>query len=485
MSYKYKEDDTIAAISTPLGEGGIGIVRMSGDKSLEILSKIFSFEGKIKDVPCETSLTKKTDIIGNSDKNLGFKSRFLHYGKVYDENNNLIDEVLAVYMKPPTTYTGEEMVEINCHGGIVPLRRILETVLRAGARAAESGEFTRRAFRNGKLDLVQAEAVMDLISAKTDGSFDVAMGQLQGRLSDRIRQIRKDFADLLVQITVNIDYPDEDIEEMTYGDVLSNLNKIACRLEDLASTADRGRIMREGLKIAIVGKPNVGKSSLMNILLNYDRAIVTEIAGTTRDTIEETLNVRGIPVVLTDTAGIRETDDVVEKIGVEKSKISIDTSDFVFFVLDGNRPIDNEDFEIFEHVKGKKYAIIVNKSDLNLVITTDEIDSLFGLKPEYISTAKEKGINIIEDIIEDFVNSKSSGFENKDQISITNIRHKNLIENALDLIKDAILATEGMQPLELIEIDVNEAYGILGEIIGETASGDIIDKVFERFCLGK
>ncbi len=472
MNNLYDDGDTIAAISTPIGEGGIGIVRISGDQSLDLLSKIFEPANK--------------DIKKNNKDQLLIPSRVLTYGKIYDKKRNLIDEVLVSYMKSPTTYTGEETVEINCHGGIIPLRNILNTVVSLGARPSERGEFTKRAFLNGKLDLTQAEAVMDLISAKTDTSFNVAMTQLQGRLSEHIRLIRSYFVDLLVQITVNIDYPDEDIEELTYSNILESLHKIDSSLKELSASSERGRILRDGLRVAIVGKPNVGKSSILNALLYEDRAIVTDVPGTTRDIIEETIDVRGIPVVITDTAGIRDTDDLVEKIGVEKSKLSIESSDLIFFVLDAARIIDEEDERIFSHIRDKNHIILINKNDVdNKAISSNEVKEHFGEDATEISAIRDGSIQEIETLIEDYVNSKSSGFAASQNFMITNARHKKLIDDSILAVSDAITSTEAFEPLEILEIDVNHAYELLGEIIGETTAGDIIDKVFERFCLGK
>lgn len=472
MNNLYDDSDTIAAISTPIGEGGIGIVRISGDQSLDLLSKIFEPANK--------------DIKKNNKDQLLIPSRVLTYGKIYDKKRNLIDEVLVSYMKSPTTYTGEETVEINCHGGIIPLRNILNTVVSLGARPAERGEFTKRAFLNGKLDLTQAEAVMDLISAKTDTSFNVAMTQLQGRLSEHIRLIRSYFVDLLVQITVNIDYPDEDIEELTYSNILESLHKIDSSLKELSASSERGRILRDGLRVAIVGKPNVGKSSILNALLYEDRAIVTDVPGTTRDIIEETIDVSGIPVVITDTAGIRDTDDLVEKIGVEKSKLSIESSDLIFFVLDAARIIDEEDERIFSHIRDKNHIILINKNDVdNKAISSNEVKEHFGEDATEISAIRDGSIQEIETLIEDYVNSKSSGFAASQNFMITNARHKKLIDDSILAVSDAITSTEAFEPLEILEIDVNHAYELLGEIIGETTAGDIIDKVFERFCLGK
>jgi tRNA modification GTPase len=333
-------EDTIAAIATAYGEGGIGIVRISGDQAKSILGQVF--------VP------KKLPDISNID------NRRLYYGNIIDKDNSeLIDEVLAVYMQGPRTYTAEDVVEIYCHGSIVSLRKTLSLVLRKGARLAEKGEFTKRAFLNGRLDLSQAEAVMDLISAKTDKSFNVALGQMEGQLSERIKAIRSELMDVLVNITVNLDYPDEDIEEITYNSLTNSLSAISDDIDKLIATADTGRIIREGLNVVIIGKPNVGKSSLMNALLKESRAIVTEIPGTTRDTIEEVISIRNIPVKITDTAGIRETDDAIEKIGIEKSKASFNRADLIILILDGSEPLSQEDYDIIDYVGNRKIIAFI------------------------------------------------------------------------------------------------------------------------------
>ena len=335
-------DDTIAAVATAYGEGGIGIIRISGEKSLDILEEIFEFHG-IEEIV----------------------NRRMTYGKIVDrDNGQTIDEVLAVYMKGPATYTAEDVVEINCHGSTVSLRKTLSLVLRKGARLAEPGEFTKRAFLNGRIDLSQAEAVIDVVKAKTDKSFDVALSQLEGGLSSYIRDIRQNLLDLLVDITVNIDYPDEDIEEITYDKLEINIKQIGDMIEKLLSTASSGRMIREGIRVAIAGKPNVGKSSLMNGLLRETRAIVTEIPGTTRDTIEEALSIGNIPVYLIDTAGIRETSDKVEKLGIEKSKEAFNNADFIIFIVDGSEEISSEDEEIIEYLKERKCLVLINKKDL-------------------------------------------------------------------------------------------------------------------------
>lgn len=455
-------DDTIAAVATAYGEGGIGIVRISGEKSLEILKDIFEFHG--------------TDEI---------ISRRMTYGKIVDkENNQTIDEVLAVYMKGPATYTAEDVVEINCHGSMVSLRKTLALVLRKGARMAEPGEFTKRAFLNGRIDLSQAEAVIDVVKAKTDKSFDVALSQLEGGLSSRIYEIRQKLLDLLVDITVNIDYPDEDIEELTYENLEMNIKLIGDMIEKLLSTASSGRMIREGIRVAIVGKPNVGKSSLMNSLLRETRAIVTEIPGTTRDTIEETLSIRNIPVYLIDTAGIRETSDKVERLGIEKSKEAFNNADFIIFILDGSDEISGEDKEIIEYLKSRKALVLLNKKDLQQKINVEDIIKLLP-DSQVIETSliNGEGIEEIENAIEELV--YGGEITQKESLMVNNVRHIELLKKSRDSLHDASVMTTNREALDFIEIDVRNAYDFTGEIIGESVNDDIINEVFARFCLGK
>lgn len=455
-------DDTIAAVATAMGEGGIGIVRISGENVLSILEKVFC-----------------------SVKNRPTENRKLTYGFVTDNfTGEKIDEVMAVYMKAPHSYTAEDVVEIQCHGSIVSLRKILALVLKNGARLAEPGEFTKRAFLNGRLDLSQAEAVIDLVRAKSDKTFDVALSQLEGSFSKKIKEIRSDLVDILVNITVNIDYPDEDIEVITYENLISGLGNVKAKVDSLLATADTGRILREGLNIAIIGKPNVGKSSLMNALLRETRAIVTEIPGTTRDTIEEALTIRNIPVKLTDTAGICHTDDVIEKIGIEKSKESFNKADLVIFMVDNSRPLDDEDREIIEYIGDRKVLAVINKTDLENRLDISEIKRKLpnGIFIE-TSMAREDGISRIEDEIENLV--YGGKVKQNDSMMVTNVRHKALLEEASSALRDAASMAGAGEALEFLEIDVNRAYEALGEIIGEAVNEDIINEVFARFCLGK
>lgn len=456
-------EDTIAAIATAPGEGGIGVVRISGEKSKEILEKIF---------------LKK-----NSEKDL--VPRMMHYGFVRNNfSGELIDEVMTVYFKAPYSYTAEDVVEIQCHGSMVSLRKILSLVLKNGARIAESGEFTKRAFLNGRLDLSQAEAVIDLIRAKSDKSFDVALNQLEGNFSKEIRKIRAELMNSLVNITVNIDYPDEDIEQLTFENLVSDLTSVRAKVEKMLQTSNTGRIMSEGLKISIIGKPNVGKSSLMNALLKETRAIVTSVPGTTRDTIEEMLTIRGIPVKLTDTAGIRQTEDIIEKIGIEKSKEAFNNADLIIFMADRSRVLDEEDFSILSHIGEKKAIVILNKTDLPKAFDETEIEKL--LPKAYIieaSVANGEGIEELENVVENLV--YGGKVKQSDSIMVTNVRHKNLLEEADSSLADAIEMAKACQPLELLEIDASRAYECLGAIIGEAVEEDIINEVFARFCLGK
>lgn len=449
-------EDTIAAIATAYGEGGIGIIRISGEDSRDILRKIFT--GKIE-------------------------SRRLSYGKIVDENEH-IDEVLAVYMKGPKTYTGEDVVEINCHGSMVALRKTLALVLSKGARMAEPGEFTKRAFLNGRLDLSQAEAVIDVIKAKSDRSFDVAMSQLEGSLSKRIEKIRQALLDLLVEVTVNIDYPDEDIEIMTYDKARDCLCNIRNMIGELLATSGSGRMIREGIRIAIVGKPNVGKSSLMNCLLRESRAIVTEIPGTTRDTIEEAVSIRNLPVYLIDTAGIRDTDDTVEKIGIEKTKEAFNNADYIIFVVDGSRLLTSEDEEIISYIRGRRALVLLNKRDLGAEVTVDVISEKLP-DCDIIETAlsKGEGLKEIEDNIESLV--YGGQISQGESLMVNNVRHIDLLKHADSAVGDALSLLEIMEPLDIVEIDIRNAYDFLGEIVGDTVSDEIINEVFARFCLGK
>ncbi len=458
-------EDTIAAIATAYGEGGIGIIRISGEEAGNILDTIF-VPKYFKD---EKPITNKR----------------LYYGHIIDASNNqVIDEVFAVFMKAPATYTREDVAEVYCHGSIVAMRKTLALTLRNGARLAEKGEFTKRAFLNGRLDLSQAEAVIDIVRAKTDKSFDVAFSQMVGALSEQVKKIRKALMDLLVNITVNLDYPDEDIEVITYKNLKRSLLEIGDMIDKLLVTAGTGRIIREGLNVAIIGKPNVGKSSLMNALLKESRAIVTEIPGTTRDTIEELLSIKDIPVKLIDTAGIRETEDAIEKIGIERSKETFNSADLIILILDGSNPLSEEDTMIMNIIGARKAIVLINKIDLGMHID-EEIILKYLPEAKIIRTAikKELGIDELEQKIVDMI--YGGEVRQEESLLVTNVRHTELLERAGESVKDAYMMAENLEALDFIEVDVRRSWELLGEIIGESVTEDIIDQVFERFCLGK
>lgn len=453
-------NDTISAISTAYGEGGIGIVRMSGSRSYEILRDIFD----------------------NIDK---VENRKLTYGHIRDpRDGRTVDEVLVAYMKAPHTYTGEDVVEINCHGSMVALRKILDITLKEGASLAEKGEFTKRAFLNGKIDLSQAEAVIDLIKASSSSGYDVALSQLDGSFGKNISEIRQKLVDILVDITVNIDYPDEDIEEIVYENLRENIFKIKEDIDYLISTSDTGRILKDGIKIAIIGKPNVGKSSLMNRLLMENRAIVTDIPGTTRDVIQENMMIRNIPVILIDTAGIRETDDKIEKIGIEKSKETFNDADLILFLLNSGDVITDEDYSIMNRVANKNVLVLLNKSDMDRKIETDRIKEILGDKT-FLDTSMEtgQGVEELKDIIEKMV--YKGNLKQDNSLIVTNARHLNLLRDASAFLEDSLKSIDSNQPLEFIEIDVKNTYDDLGAILGEEVGDDILNEVFSRFCLGK
>lgn len=452
--------DTIAAISTPKGEGGIAIIRISGDKSFEILDKIF---------------VKK-----NPNANLGFYK--LNYGFIKD-GEKTVDEVMAVRLKAPKSYTCEDIVEINCHGGTLVSEKVLELVLRNGARHAESGEFTKRAFMNGRIDLSQAEAVLDIIQGKTEKSVSLSLDQLRGDLRDKVNQFKKALLDITAHVNVVLDYPEEGIDDPLPAELRNNLEKVYEEANRLIDSYDTGKKIKEGIKTVIVGKPNVGKSTLLNALLHEERAIVTHVAGTTRDVIEEIINIKGVPLVLVDTAGIRKTDDIVENIGVEKSKQFIGKADLVLLVLDASKELENEDIEVINQIKEnkKKVIVLLNKIDLNKKI------NLAGHNLENIVEISAKDNIGIEDmqekiysyIVEEDVENSS------EKLIITNIRHKTALEKTKDAIKNIFETIDMGLPMDLISVDLKEALDSLSEITGEISSEDILDHVFGNFCVGK
>lgn len=498
-------EDTISAIATASGEGGIGIVRISGDQAKSILEKIFMPVSKFHSQNKDEDLFLNNIINNNEEFSISNKrykkmvlpeaegetiglpivNRRLNYGFIIDpDTEQVIDEVMAVYMNAPHTYTVEDIVEIQCHGSIVALKNILELTLRMGARLAEKGEFTKRAFLNGRLDLSQAGAVIDLIKAKTDKSFQVAFSQMKGGLSNKVDEIRIDLMDVLVQIAVNLDYPDEDIEELTYEKMEQQLHMIEDKIKKLIASSDTGRMLRDGFAVAIIGKPNVGKSSLMNAFLKESRAIVTEIPGTTRDVIEESMSIRGIPVKLIDTAGIRETEDKIEKIGIEKSKEAFNKADLVLFMMDSSRELSVEDREIADYIDAKKTVVLLNKSDLEAGFGENDIQRLIpDVKMIRTSMMDEAGLSELEDHIEFMVYGGSVQKQESDWV--TDVRHKDMLIQAEKSIKDAIDMTKQRQAMDFVEVDIRNSWELLGSIIGETVSEDIIEEVFSRFCLGK
>ncbi|TJX13677.1 tRNA uridine-5-carboxymethylaminomethyl(34) synthesis GTPase MnmE [Tissierella creatinini] len=451
--------ETIAAISTAMGEAGIGIVRMSGKDAIKIGQAVF--KGKTGEI----------------------ENRKLTYGHIYDEDK-IIDEVLISFMKGPHTYTREDMVEIYCHGGIVPVRKILELLLKSGARLAEAGEYTKRAFLNGRLDLSQAEAVIDIIKSKTDKSYQVSLNQLEGSLSKKIKEIRDVLLGMVAHIEVSIDFPEEDVEVQTLNDLENNALEVKEKISALLATSDRGRILRDGLNTVILGKPNVGKSSLLNAVLRENRAIVTDIPGTTRDIIEEYINIDGIPLKIIDTAGIRETSDVVEKMGVDRARRTVEDADLIIAIFDISRELSQEDHEILDLIKDKKTIILLNKTDLPNVY--DEAYFKNYVKDmEIITSSITQGIGI-EELERSIRNMFYSGsLEIKSDIVINNLRHKNQLEKALKNIESVIEDLEGQVPLDCLEVDLKNCWENLGEISGETVGEDILDRIFSEFCIGK
>ncbi|HDC7616129.1 TPA: tRNA uridine-5-carboxymethylaminomethyl(34) synthesis GTPase MnmE [Staphylococcus aureus] len=456
--------DTITSISTPMGEGAIGIVRLSGPQAVEIADKLYKGKHLLNDVPSHT----------------------INYGHIIDpESKEVVEEVMVSVLRAPKTFTREDIIEINCHGGILTINRVLELTMTYGARMAEPGEFTKRAFLNGRIDLSQAEAVMDFIRSKTDRASKDAMNQIEGRLSDLIKKQRQSILEILAQVEVNIDYPEyDDVEDATTEFLLEQSKEIKQEINRLLDTGAQGKIMREGLSTVIVGKPNVGKSSMLNNLIQDNKAIVTEVAGTTRDVLEEYVNVRGVPLRLVDTAGIRETEDIVEKIGVERSRKALSQADLILFVLNNNEALTQEDYTLYEVVKNEDVIVIVNKMDLEQNIDINEVKDMIGDTPLIqTSMLKQEGIDELEIQIRDLF--FGGEVQNQDMTYVSNSRHISLLKQARQTIQDAIDAAESGVPMDMVQIDLTRTWEILGEIIGETASDELIDQLFSQFCLGK
>ncbi|MDI3235672.1 tRNA uridine-5-carboxymethylaminomethyl(34) synthesis GTPase MnmE [Exiguobacterium antarcticum] len=458
------EFDTIAAISTPMGEGAIAIVRLSGPQAVATADRVYRGANRLNNVPTHT----------------------IHYGKLVEQTTEqVVDEVMVSVMRAPKTFTREDVVELNCHGGIVAVNRVLELILeQPDVRLAEPGEFTKRAFLNGRIDLSQAEAVMDLIRAKTDRAMTVAVGQIEGRLSKLVQDLREQLLQTIASIEVNIDYPEYDAEEMTQQIVQTNAGEVRQILTELLATARQGKILREGLSTAIIGRPNVGKSSLLNTLVQEAKAIVTDIAGTTRDTIEEYVNVRGVPLKLIDTAGIRETEDIVERMGVEKSRQALNSADLILLVLNGNDELTEEDVLLFEAIRGMNAIIIVNKSDLPQQIDLERVKQFADDRPIVTtSLLEEAGVMDLEAAIAALFFEQ--GVEGQDMTYVSNARHIQLIKQASQMIEDALGAAEASMPIDMVQIDLRRAWDTLGEINGDTAQDSLLDKLFSQFCLGK
>lgn len=457
-------NDTIVAIGTKPGEAAIGIVKISGDNSLVIAKKIFRSKNKIK-----LSIVKTYNMV---------------YGHIADKNGTVIDEVVLSVMKKPRSYTREDVVEINCHGGLVATEKVLELCIENGARIAEPGEFTKRAFLSGRIDLSQAEAVIDLVKSRTEQSLKIAAKNLQGTIKNEINKMRGEILDILAQLEAAVDFIDEDLEVIPYPELEKKIRIIEKHLEEMIKNEKRGEILKNGLKVAIVGKPNVGKSSLLNFISKKEKAIVTSIPGTTRDAVEEILYVEGIPLILVDTAGIRKTKNTIEKIGVERSLKHISEAELVILVLDGNRKFGKEDLEIIKRIKGKTTICCINKIDLKQNIQISSMEEYFdNEKIIKISALKGWGIEELDNTIKK--QALEDGDINLEEKIIINSRHKNILVKVKILLESAEKAIKRKMSEEFPCCDLREAYGLLGEVVGETVRDDILDKIFSKFCIGK
>lgn len=458
-----KITDTIAAISSAAGNSGIGIIRVSGDEAIEVVDKIFRPANKNK-------------------KLANVESHTVHYGHIMDGDKTL-DQVLVIVMKNPHSYTGEDTVEIDCHGGMLILKKVLDLVLKNGARTAEPGEFTKRAFLNGRIDLSQAEAVMDLINSKNDFALNSSIEQLKGGVSDAIKDIRKDIIYHIAFIESALDDPEHISLDGYDEEITKMLNENINKISKLVNSFDNGRIMKEGIKTVILGKPNAGKSSLLNLMLGEDRAIVTDIEGTTRDTLEENINFNGLSLKIIDTAGIRDTEDLVERIGVNKAKEIAKEGDLIIYVVDGSRELDDNDREIIKLINDKQAIILVNKSDMDTVINIDELKKDSNRDVILFSAKNGEGMEQLEEEIRNMFYSGKVTYN--DQVYITNARHKEALENALESLKQVKNSVDAGMPEDFYSIDLMDAYTDLGLIIGESVEDDLINEIFSKFCMGK
>lgn len=456
--------EAIAAISTPPGYGGIGIIRISGKDSFSIIEKIFEPKNK-----------EKTEIKGYTMK----------YGKIFDSEGKTIDEVLVTYFISPKSFTTENMCEINSHGGPVVVKKILELCIENGARMAEPGEFTKLAFLNGRIDLAQAEAIIDMINAKTEKEQQASINQLEGNLSNKINEIREDIMQKMVDIEASIDYPEYDIEEITKKELRQMLEKVNIKLKEIENNFEKGKLIKDGIKMAIIGRPNAGKSSLLNAILNEDRAIVTEYEGTTRDVIEEFIVIEGIPIKVIDTAGIRnKTEDKIEKIGIEKAKEIAKNADLVIYIIDSSKKIEEEDKEILKLLKDKKAIIVLNKQDLDSQISKETKEIKEINKPIIkLSALKKEGIEQLYKEISEMFNLGEIKID--DSVTVTNERHKEIIKNAQKNANESMNSIDNNMPVDIIQISIKQILEELGKITGNTVSEDIIDEIFKKFCLGK
>ena len=458
-----KITDTIAAISSAAGNSGIGIIRVSGDEAIEVVDKIFRPANKNK-------------------KLANVESHTVHYGHIMDGDKTL-DQVLVIVMKNPHSYTGEDTVEIDCHGGMLILKKVLDLVLKNGARTAEPGEFTKRAFLNGRIDLSQAEAVMDLINSKNDFALNSSIEQLKGGVSDAIKDIRKDIIYHIAFIESALDDPEQISLDGYDEEITEMLNENIDKIRKLVNSFDNGRIMKEGIKTVILGKPNAGKSSLLNLMLGEDRAIVTDIEGTTRDTLEENINFNGLSLKIIDTAGIRDTEDLVERIGVNKAKEIAKEGDLIIYVVDGSRELDDNDREIIKLINDKQAIILVNKSDMDTVINIDELKKDSNRDVILFSAKNGEGMDQLEEEIRNMFYSGKVTYN--DQVYITNARHKEALENALESLKQVKNSVDAGMPEDFYSIDLMDAYTDLGLIIGESVEDDLVNEIFSKFCMGK